>query len=877
MVVNVAVIGAGAAGLVAARHLLKCNIRPIIFDMSHTIGGAWSATSTPTTPTTTGGSNDNDNDDPVGIGSTTKSTTAPTGTPTTTMNNNKPQMKMWDNLTTNLSKYTCQFSDFPWDEDEVDYKNDVSTPFVSRSEMSNYLQRYAETMIMNDNDDPTCCCFKLGCYVTQITPLYDVLGLGGLDDVTTLPQPQQDSPFLSSYQVEWKELNNDGGTLSTGNNDSSSSSSSSVIHKQTFDGVIIATGFFSKPYIPSNWFVNKNKPKSSTSSLTTDSTEMTTTTTANNNDNNNNKKKLMIQHSSQYRNPNEYENKVVAVVGSSFSSLEIAAELTQTAQKVISIVPKLPYVVPRYVPYTTTSAQEGTTEKKEFTIAPIDLILYQRRQKDGAPLLPLEQIKMTKDTCQQKHAFLRNLIGIQKQKEAFGSITTVTSQSNDDEPPMIAISDEFLNLVISGKIQVLKGRVTQISSGGNDDDNDSLRIELDDGTVVLDNEESNNIDCVIACTGYHCDTIQKLLPKEVLDILQYDSDDGFAPIVSCYDTFHPKLPGLGFVGMYRGPYMGIMELQARLLSNMMMCRDSDVVVGDVLSSLPSRDQIQAALDDSLTIRNYKPRAQFPHWDYIGHMDTIASFVNLVPRPKASDDDNDDVVNFGSNGNFVIPSYYQPDLAIAKKVGQEIHDDLKNSAMQRMPQFVLDAIVGHWTYDRTITQMSDTSIPQQKVSGDVFFSLKHHYDEKNDGDDDIFSSSSLPSPSSNSRRYWNTVLYREDGIFTLPNGVKMDVFREYEYQVNPASNTLEIYFVEYGKRAHLFLSLKFQQQQQGDGDKKKDSNVWIATSDHLCIKDLYKGEFRITLDDGLSASAITMTYRVKGPNKDYESITYLRPK
>ena len=815
IVVNVAVIGAGAAGLVAARHLLRCGIRPAIFDMSQTIGGAWS-----TTAATDGNNNDDDDDDAIG---TTKSSTA-SGT---TMMKSPP--KMWDNLTTNLSKYTCQFSDFPWEE--ADYNDVVGggvlpSAFVSRQEMSNYLQRYAETMI----DDPTC--FKLGCHVTQITPL-------GLD-VT-----QQDSAatvtnnFLSCYQVEWKESNGD---VSTGNNDDKNNDDDDVhvLHKQTFDGVIIATGFFSQPYIPSNWF---DKSKSS-------STDSTTATTAYNN---------KVTHSSQYRNPKDYENKVVAVVGSSFSSLEIAAEISQTAQKVISVLPSIPYVVPRYVPYTTMSAQKGGGHK-EFTIAPIDLILYQRRQMD-APQLP-EQITMTQDLCHQRHAFIRDLVGLQKQKEAFGTTSpTNDDKINDDEPPMIAISDEFLNLVISGKIQVHKGRVTQILSAG--DDNGSLRIELDDGSVI-----DESIDRVIACTGYRCDTIQKLLPNEVLETLQYEPEDGFAPIVSCYDTFHPRLPGLGFVGMYRGPYMGIMELQARLVSNM-MARDSDAGA----SSLPSIDQIQAALDDSLAIRNYKPRAQFPHWDYVGHMDTLASFVSLVPKADSDgSDDGEDNGNFGANGNFVIPSYYQPDLPIAKKVRQEIQDDFKNSAMQRMPQLVLDAIVGHWTYDRTITQMSDTAIPEQKVSGDVFFSLKHH-DEKGDGD--LFSSS-LPSPSNS--RYWNTVLYREDGIFTLPNGVKMDVFREYEYQVNPASNTLEIYFVEYGKRAHLFLSLKFQQQQQQQQDDGKvDSNVWIATSDHLCIKDLYKGEFRITLDDGLSASAITMTYRVKGPNKDYESVTYLRPK
>jgi len=109
------------------------------------------------------------------------------------------------------------------------------------------------------------------------------------------------------------------------------------------------------------------------------------------------------------------------------------------------------------------------------------------------------------------------------------------------------------------------------------------------------------------------------------------------------------------------------------------------------------------------------------------------------------------------------------------------------------------------------------------------------------------------------------LYREDGIYRLPSGRDMEIFREYEYQQK--DNMLEIYFVESGKRAHMFLSLKFQE--------KNSSGYWVATSDHLCIKDLYSAKFQVKLD-GLAATEIIITYRVKGPSKDYESTTYLTP-
>lgn len=65
---------------------------------------------------------------------------------------------------------------------------------------------------------------------------------------------------------------------------------------------------------------------------------------------------------------------------------------------------------------------------------------------------------------------------------------------------------------------------------------------------------------------------------------------------------------------------------------------------------------------------------------------------------------------------------------------------------------------------------------------------------------------------------------------------------------------------------MFLSLKFD---------KKENEYWVAKSDHLCINDLYLGTFKIAFD-GVVARDISMTYRVKGPAKNYESITHLYP-
>lgn len=122
---------------------------------------------------------------------------------------------------------------------------------------------------------------------------------------------------------------------------------------------------------------------------------------------------------------------------------------------------------------------------------------------------------------------------------------------------------------------------------------------------------------------------------------------------------------------------------------------------------------------------------------------------------------------------------------------------------------------------------------------------------------------------------NPVLYREDGVYEYSPTQKFDVFREYEYEVK--HDALEVYFVEGGKRAHMFLSLKFTPEAVAIDDTTTKTGYWVkATSDHLCIKDLYSATFRVKLI-GLSASEIIIKYRVKGPSKDYESTTILKPK
>ncbi len=89
MTKKIAIIGAGPAGLASAKSCLELGLEPTVFEKSKNLGGVWSGTG-----------------------------------------------PAWDGMHTNLSKWSCMFSDFPHAQNTQD--------FPLESEMHNYLQLYSD-------------------------------------------------------------------------------------------------------------------------------------------------------------------------------------------------------------------------------------------------------------------------------------------------------------------------------------------------------------------------------------------------------------------------------------------------------------------------------------------------------------------------------------------------------------------------------------------------------------------------------------------------------------------------------------------------------------------------------------------------------------
>eukprot|EP00536_Pseudo-nitzschia_multiseries_P010042 jgi/Psemu1/202233/e_gw1.294.55.1 len=737
--IEVAVIGAGSAGLVTARHLLANGLKCCIFEATSTLGGSWSSPLPPTT---------------------TETTTAP-----------------GKGLHTNLSKHACRFSDFPWPED---------TPtFPSKGDMDRYFTAYANEFVMPYMDD-----------VTENSS-------DGHTDETG------DAAY---YRVEWTD------------------SVHQTKHSKEFGGVVIATGFLTKPRYPPSLLpelLQRTERGSDDGSI---------------------KDRIQILHSKDYVYDESFANKTdekVVVVGASHSALDIAVDVSKSVEAPVTVVmPRIPWVIPRYVPVASSSSMDvpatSTTASESPTFLPLDLAFYRRRKgssssssnREGA----VEATSLTPESCRERHRELRTMVG--PRQDRFLPVPS----SSFDEPPMVAINDYFLDLVIDGTIEIVHGRFEGIT-----DDETGLRIS----STCQDELVLSGVTSLVCCTGYMpdlescCGTQEEEDPEpessssplspSILKTIDYDPTDWFSPMTTHLETLHPELPNLALVGMYRGSYMGVVEMQARLAAG--------VLSGNVI--LPPGD-MERGLETSRNIRNLDPRLrpQFPRFDYVGFMDSLAGSLSMPEGQEESPIPNPENL---AEGSIVTPAFYQPDSGLADLARAELDRELdKGTNGYHLPRVVSSALVGSWSFERNIVHFSNggrTIAQRQYIHGTVRYSRAKDLGH---------------------------VLYREDGLFEISPSKSLPVFREYEYVCNfdeDGGGSLDLYFVEGGKRTYIFLSLKFQHRDK-DG-------YWVATNDHLCIKDLYKGNFRIKLD-GITATEVVITYRVKGPAKDYESTTIMKP-
>lgn len=444
---TIAIIGAGLAGLIAAKEALAQGLIPTIFEKQSKLGGAW----------------------------------------------NFETGSVWKSLRTNVSCHTCTFSDFPWP-----FKPEI---FPTQLEITAYLLAYAQKFDL----------LKLIRFETQVTAV---------------------RAKESSWSIEI--------------------SSHAEVQTSEFDNLIVATGIFSKKFIP-------DLPGHA-------------------------EFKAETLHAAEYKTAERFIGKNVLVIGGSYSGSEIAVDLAKAGIKVTQVVDQASWILPRFMP-----AGEGTL--------PLDLLFYKRSSHAKSAGLD------SKAANKRKHSYFASILGDQ-------SDLKLTMDPVSEDPVFVTISDTYADLILTRSIEVKRGRV----------------IGFTEDQVCLSEGSKTKYDSVIFATGYR--TELSFLPPELLAEIEYEPTDALQPLL-LYQACLPKVSrNIAFVGMCRGPYFGVAELQARIAARMFAGKLS-----------LEESAVEAGLEAERSIRYCRPRSQFPHGDYLGFSDSLATLLGVCPDFRKLQEEN----------------------------------------------------------------------------------------------------------------------------------------------------------------------------------------------------------------------------------------------
>ncbi|RDL40056.1 FAD protein [Venustampulla echinocandica] len=532
----------------------------------------------------------------------------------------------------------------------------------------------------------------------------------------------------------------------------------------------------------------------------------------------------------------------IVVVGGQMSGVEIGAsiafqlssaenlpgesDIPNAAEYVITHVVQRPvWVMPLFFPKNPILENPNSQGEKASNpspyFLPVDLVTYNIGWRPPGPLQNSSG-HISSEAAKITHGFMNTYIGTDQSD--LGTPHLEMQGDVRSDTPWLSVSDGYCEYVRSGKIRTVQGKV--VRGQGSDGD-----------VIVLQNDgiESSieGVAAVVFATGYEACPSLDFLPEDILETLQFEpTSDAFPLALNVHSTINKEIPSLGFVGFYRSPYWGIMEMQARYLGRLWS--------GDSKAAKAMNED--TTLESMVKLRNDPLCAQFPMGDYAYLME---SFSDILDIKRAEPE--------GSTGRtgLVLPHRYLPNTASETEreeastalriVDQAIEDSTERAKFVAKAAF--RAMQGDWKLERTIASRID-SYPSGTLSGNAYFKPR------------------LPTE----RGYDLEYLYLESGEFNATNGFKFQAKRSYAHRYNSATDTLSVWFTKPDHKTvdYLFHELEFVPP---PAQPRQANQPWNAKSSHLCIQDLYDVAYKFYFQ-GAQLREWSLEYSVKGPAKDY---------
>ncbi|OBT79023.1 hypothetical protein VF21_02488 [Pseudogymnoascus sp. 05NY08] len=258
--------------------------------------------------------------------------------------------------------------------------------------------------------------------------------------------------------------------------------------------------------------------------------------------------------------------------------------------KVYHVTPRPLYAIPPYLPGDNTN-----------TFIPLDLKFYDLKWRQPGPIISSSG-SLAPEVAAVRYSAIHGMVGDQKDLGAEALVT------KEETTPYATLSERYAEFVRSGLIIPVAGRVS------------------------VANTPIPNIGASVVANGYTPTAALSFLSPATKQALEYDETSTRLPILlQNYQTLHPAVPDLGFIGFYEGPYWGVMEMQARLLAARWSGGVEIPIYPD--ESLDHLRSLRQAMKDH--------RPDIPqYWfsDYIGYLSEISSALGLArsdsPFPDA---------------------------------------------------------------------------------------------------------------------------------------------------------------------------------------------------------------------------------------------------
>ncbi|KAJ5127067.1 hypothetical protein N7448_007846 [Penicillium atrosanguineum] len=532
-------------------------------------------------------------------------------------------------MRTNLSRFTVSFSDFSWES----ALGDTDVPmFPQARQVGRYLAAYSERYIPQG-------VLRLGQRVISAARSVDV-------------------EAESRWSVSWVKESVHETNLS-----------SDEVFSEDFDFLVVASGYFARPCvsdIPGLGQFTGRVVHSSNLEKGNGSP---------------------VEHGSS--SPSRGN---VAVIGGSMSGVEAASALAlsesssmfnsalrsqdRVRQAVYHVYSRPFWSLPTYLP--------NETAKDNISFLPLDLAMYDLgRRPPGTIEYALGLIP--EDKAARTNEYFNALLGTEYEK--FGHMNgDNTGQKSTLRPPWVAIGNDYPEFVRSGAIKPTMGRATSVHPEP-DTGLASIKIETANGQYMI----LENVSSIVLATGFTPFESLSFLPADVLATLEYSTEDPFLPLIlDKGGTFRSEIPDLGFVGFYRGPYWGIMEMQARFLGEAWTGQ-----IGDNWKTEGQRENLRVLRHVDSEIH----RGQFPMGDYVGLMESFSADLG-VTRTELSNGD--------SRSGPVVPARYLHRVNAVENV--EVQQTLKSlqaisnhsdgAAQAAAALAIFRALHGSWKFTRS---------------------------------------------------------------------------------------------------------------------------------------------------------------------------------